>query len=125
MKSRRLFSWSMAALLVAVTAGVLSCSKSGPTYPSGGGGTLELNSADIGPGGTFEHIFSTAGSFPYHCKHHAPMLGTVTVDASAAGTLVNVSIVSAMSPFSAASVKPGGKVIWTNNTSFVHTVTSN
>jgi plastocyanin len=53
------------------------------------------------------------------------MTGSVVVNAAAPDTLVNVSIVSSTSPFPAASVKPGGRVIWTNNTSMVHTVTSN
>jgi plastocyanin len=53
------------------------------------------------------------------------MTGSVTVDASAADTVANVNIVSFTSPFPPASVKPGGRVIWTNNTSMVHTVTSN
>jgi plastocyanin len=35
-----------------------------------------------------------------------------------------VSIVSSSSPFTAATVKPGGTVTWTNNTGVTHTVTS-
>jgi plastocyanin len=53
------------------------------------------------------------------------MTGTVQVADAATDTLVNVSIVSSSSPFPAASVKPGGRVVWTNNTNMVHTVTSN
>jgi plastocyanin len=106
-----------------------SCSSGGsnsgmPTNP-GPGAARELNSGDFGQGAQFQHRFFTAGTFNYHCIHHAPMTGTVTVDASAADTVVDVSIVSSTAPFPAASVKPGGRVVWINNTAMVHTVTSN
>jgi plastocyanin len=114
----------MLVLAVAAVTALSSCgSDTAPTNP--GSGARELNSGDFGPGGTFEHRFLAAGSFPYHCVHHAPMTGTVQVDAAATDTLVAVSIVSSSAPFPAASVKPGGRVVWTNNTSMVHTVTSN
>jgi plastocyanin len=32
--------------------------------------------------GTFQHTFSTAGTFAYHCRVHANMTGTITVSAS-------------------------------------------
>lgn len=107
-----------------------SCSSGGGSsngVPTGPGTTSnrELNSGDFGPGAQFQHRFFTAGAFAYHCVHHAPMTGSVTVDASAADTVVNVSIVSSTTPFPAASVKPGGRVVWINNSSMVHTVTSN
>jgi plastocyanin len=49
----------------------------------------------------------------------------VVVSASATDTLAALSITSSTSPFPAASVKPGGRVVWTNNTVMLHTVTSN
>ena len=115
-------------LLAVSLATASSCSSGGgakdiPTNP-GTTSVRELNSGDFGPGATFAHTFASAGVFPYHCIHHSPMTGSVTVDASAAAMVVNVSIVSFTTPFPAASVKPGGRVIWTNNTSMVHTVTS-
>jgi plastocyanin len=127
MLRRRASLWALAALLVVALAGVWACSKSSsPTSPAGGGGgAKELNSGDFGPSATFQHRFMAAGSFPYHCVHHSPMTGTVTVSAAATDTVVDVSIMSATSPFPAASVKTGGRVVWTNNTTMVHTVTSN
>ena len=119
----------ISAMLLAVSlATASSCSSGGgasdiPTNP-GTTSARELNSADFGPGATFQHRFASAGTFPYHCIHHSPMTGSVTVAESAADTVVNVSIVSFTAPFPAASVKPGGRVIWINNTSMVHTVTS-
>jgi plastocyanin len=44
--------------------------------------TLDDNSADSGDlaaGATFDHTFTTAGTFAYHCKIHSSMHGTVTV----------------------------------------------
>jgi plastocyanin len=120
----------LSVMLLAVSlATTSSCSSGGgandiPTNP-GTTSARELNSGDFGPGARFEHRFASAGAFPYHCIHHAPMTGSVTVAESAADTVVNVSIVSFTDPFPPASVKPGGRVIWTNNTSMVHTVTSN
>jgi len=122
-------TWIPAILLAMALAATASCYSSGgkgyPTAPGGGGGTRELNSGDLGPGATFEHTFATAGTFNYHCIHHAPMTGSVVVRADAADEAVSVGIVNSMAPFPAASVKPGGRVVWTNNTGDVHTVTSN
>ena len=115
------------ALLTLLLVSAAACSGNNgynapPTTP---GNTLELDSGDLGNGASYQHVFNTAGTFPYHCIHHSPMVGSVVVSASATDTLVNISIVSATSPFPAASVKPGGRVIWTNNTAMLHTVTSN
>lgn len=38
-----------------------------------------------GSGGTGSATFATAGTFPYHCKIHPTMTGTVTVQAAASG----------------------------------------
>ena len=38
-----------------------------------------------GSGGTGSATFTTAGTFPYHCKIHPTMTGTVTVQAAASG----------------------------------------
>ena len=53
------------------------------------------------------------------------MTGSVVVSAAATDTLVNVSIVNSDASFPAASVKPGGRVVWINDTDVIHTVTSN
>ena len=120
MKSR------FAILLASVALVVLSsCGSDDSSNPTGPGAVKELDSGDFGPGATFQHRFAAAGSFPYHCIHHGAMTGTVQVADAATDTLVAVSIASSSAPFPAASVKPGGRVVWTNNTNMVHTVTSN
>ena len=113
--------WARALAFAIALGGLTSCSddSAGPGTPR------ELDSGDFGNGATYTHRFAAAGTFPYHCVHHGPMTGSVLVTAAAADTLVNVSIVSSSAPFPAASVKPGGRVRWTNNTNMVHTVTSN
>ena len=39
----------------------------------------ELNSPLLSQGQTYQHIFSSAGSFPYHCTVHPNMTASVTV----------------------------------------------
>jgi plastocyanin len=114
------------ALLFAIAA-VASCGSGGDGYGTGpgNGSGKELNSGDFGAGGTYQHTFSKAGTYHYHCIHHSPMTGTVVVNDATVETLVNVHIVSSTSAFPAATVKTGGKVVWTNDTGMVHTVTSN
>jgi plastocyanin len=44
--------------------------------------TLDDGSAtsdDIAAGSTYQHTFSAAGTFTYHCKIHPTMTGTITV----------------------------------------------
>jgi plastocyanin len=119
-------TWLLGIALAMALGAATSCGGgSSPTDPVGGGGTRELNSGDFGLGASFQHRFTTAGTFPYHCIHHSPMTGSVVVNEAAADTLVNVSITSDSVPFPGATVKPGGRVVWTNNTGMVHTVTSN
>jgi plastocyanin len=38
-----------------------------------------LDSGDIGPGETFSHTFTEAGTFSYYCYHHVVMKGKVVV----------------------------------------------
>jgi plastocyanin len=116
--------WFRAILLFAALGPLCSCGYNQDDYPAGPGTAKELNSDNFGPGGTYQHRFAAAGTYRYHCVHHAPMTGRVEVSVTAADSLVNVNIVSSTRSFPGASVKPGGRVLWTNNTDMVHTVTS-
>jgi len=42
-------------------------------------GTMTDPYGGMGGGGSFQHTFSSAGTFTYHCNYHATMHGTVTV----------------------------------------------
>ena len=37
------------------------------------------DSPDLSQGGTFSHVFNTVGPFPYYCRFHSFMTGTITV----------------------------------------------
>ena len=118
--------WFAAILLLVAVAATSSCSSGGSSNaPTSPGMVRELDSGDLGPGATYEHRFTAAGTYAYHCIHHAPMTGSVQVSANAADTLANVDIVSSTMSFPAASVKPGGRVVWRNGGAVLHTVTSN
>ena len=39
-----------------------------------------FDSGTVNPNGTYSHLFSTAGSFPYHCTVHPSMTATVIVN---------------------------------------------
>lgn len=40
-----------------------------------------FDSGDLEPGATFSRTFSMPGTFPYHCKYHKGMTGTVITGA--------------------------------------------
>jgi plastocyanin len=42
--------------------------------------TGAFDSGTVNPNGTYSHLFSTAGSFPYHCSIHPTMTATVIVN---------------------------------------------
>ncbi len=114
---------STALLLLA--GSLLGCASEKSSPAPGTGAPLELNSGDIAASASYAHRFFTAGDFPYHCRYHGVMTGTVTVNDAAPDSVATVTIVSSSSPFPAASVRPGGRVTWVNNTGMTHTVTSN
>lgn len=41
-----------------------------------------FDSGDLEPGATFSRTFSMPGTFPYHCKYHKGMTGTVITGAT-------------------------------------------
>lgn len=111
------------ALLIALGVGACSKSSSSTTAPPPG---KELDSGDFGAGLTFSHQFNKAGTFNYHCIHHSPMTGSITVADNATATSGSINIISSSSPFPAlpGAIKTGSTVTWTNSTGAVHTVTS-
>ncbi len=70
--------WTNNGTLAHTTTSDMGSWDSGPlSAPSGGGGYGGSTS-----GGTYSRVFSTAGTFPYHCSFHVVsngMKGTVTV----------------------------------------------
>lgn len=88
---------------------------SGPSFDTG----------NIAPGGSFSFTFQGQGAEYYCTIHGDDMEGTVTVDedADASGT-VDVSMKNTSYNPKQITVQPGTEVVWTNNDSFDHTVTS-
>lgn len=39
-----------------------------------------FDSGSIADGGTYQHTFATAGTYPYKCSYHSSMTGTVVVN---------------------------------------------
>jgi plastocyanin len=113
---------AVGVLTIAAGAVLLGCSKDedNPTGPPGG---TTLNIPLPAGGGSGSAVFSTAGTTPYRCGIHPAMLGEVVVDANAAATLVDVVVSDMAFQPSLVTVKVGGTVRWTNqSTSFVHSV---
>lgn len=124
MKSTRsVLRWVALAAVLGITA--CGGDDDGPTNPVPGG--LELNSGDIAAGGIFDHTFSSAGTFDYHCTRHSEMTGnSVIVDPGSNVMSAAVSIVGGTPGYDPATVTigVGGAVHWTNNDGTPHTVTS-
>lgn len=59
-----------------VTSGTVGAADAGKLFDSGLAGPNAL----ISKGKTFEHIFDTAGEYPYFCTLHPAMVGTVIVN---------------------------------------------
>ena len=134
------------AVGVCLSAAMIASCKSNSTSPGygntgGGGGTaaLELNGNLASGGGSYSHMFNTAGTFNYHCSIHpgcASLAGKVVVVAAGTGILNRALAISqsggsggAYPACSALSVPNdtvhvGDTVTWTNNSPVQHTVVS-
>lgn len=72
------FAFSPAALTIAVGDTVNWTNNQNVTHTVTSDSGSEL-SGNLAPGAQYLHIFSAAGSFPYHCTIHTYMTGSVTV----------------------------------------------
>jgi plastocyanin len=77
-------------------------------------------------GGEAEIVFDTAGDYPYFCRHHPEMTGTVHVVPGGPDPVTVTIVTGPPMAFAPASVTVGvgGTVKWINNSTFHHTVTS-
>ena len=76
-RPRRSLAATVALLALPLVLG--SCSKSSSSSPTKPGTPKELNSGDLVQGGSYQHAFANAGTFPYHCARHSSMTASVTV----------------------------------------------
>ena len=145
--SRSSATLSLAVIVWLLAAVTVSCSKSnGSTSPGygttgGGGGAAppELNGNLAPTGGSYAHMFNTAGTFNYHCTIHPSctgLAGTIVVVAAATG-IQNRQLAISQSGGSGGvygtcsalsvsrdTVHVGDTVTWTNNSPVQHTVVS-
>jgi plastocyanin len=74
------WNW-VGSLMHSVTSG--TCSSASSCMPDG---NFDSGSTLLGPGSTFSHTFTTAGTFPYYCRNHLGLMtGTVIVGMGAQG----------------------------------------
>jgi len=101
-------------------------------------GNGSISSGDMASGATFNYTFTAPGTYKYICNYHSWMSGTVVVVAGTgapAPTVTQISIPSGAGggPSGAPGYSPdsitlvigvNNSVVWTNNDSAHHTVTS-
>jgi plastocyanin len=113
----------------------LSSCDGGSSTGSGGNPTpREFASGDLtagNPGESFTHVFNTAKTIGYYCRHHGGsggvgMSGVITVNAGGTPNRIPVNITSSTLPD--LSIDVMDTVVWTNNHTSpyptVHTVES-
>jgi plastocyanin len=72
------FSFTPAKLSISVGTTVIWTNNDTVTHTvTADQGTFDSN--NLSPGSTFSFTFSQAGSYPYHCKIHPSMTGTINV----------------------------------------------
>ena len=140
---RVIAGFTMFALLL-VAFWVVSCSsaKKSPTAPAGITPTGELTGSLATTSSTYAHTFTTAGTVNYLCTIHSTcggLQGRVVVVAPGTGILnrrlaLSIDGGSAGGPYGGAScsalsfaldtVQVGDQVVWTNNSTLPHNVTS-
>ena len=114
--------------VVSVFCGVLTiigCSNSSNSVY----GSKIFDSGTIGPGGHFSFVFSSAIVVPYYCKFHGGpggtgMSGKITVQAGGIPSKDTVSMVGMTFVPANLTVDVGDTIVWINNSSLDHTVTS-
>ncbi len=94
---------------------------------TGAGGTPAFDSPDLAPGMTFDATLGAEGVFPYRCRFHANMEGTVNVVAGGPALAVVTIRDSPAMLFDPPSVTigPGGTVHWQNAGAMTHSATEN
>lgn len=57
-----------------------------------------VQSGDLGPGDSFQQVFTTIGTFDYHCHPHPWMVGSITVDPGDANHTPQIHTVEILEP---------------------------
>lgn len=88
--------------------------------------SVNFNSGNIAPEGTYTYTFDSEGTFEYYCTNHAPnMQGSVTVSSSTEA-VERDTVIMENNQFNPQqlSVAPNTEVVWINRDDENHTVTS-
>ncbi len=107
-------------LLFACIAGVGMIPSAGaqnPTHKPGG-----FHSPDLPSGVSWTLTLTEPGTYYYHCHPHPFMHGVIDVTEDAPGHEVFVDVVDYDFAPDHVSIRPGGRVNWTNTGSTLHTV---
>jgi plastocyanin len=106
-----------------ITAGdSIKWTNNGLASHSSTSNTAVWDSDTLQPGEFFTRQFNTPGSFPYHCKVHPFMTGTIVVKPSSVHT---VSIVDFAFVPQTDTITAADSIRWVNNGAVFHTTTSN
>ncbi len=72
------YSFNPANLTVTANTTVTWTNNSGVTHTSTSDNGV-WDTGDIAPGQSKTTTFTTAGTYPFHCRYHSMMVGTITV----------------------------------------------
>lgn len=72
-------AFTPSTISVAVNTTIIWTNKDGVSHTVNSDAGSDLNSGNMGNGGTYSHQFTAIGTFAYHCNIHSSMHGTVTV----------------------------------------------
>ncbi len=94
----------------------------------GGGGSREFVSGNLANGQSFEHVFDSAGVYPYYCRFHGDsggvgMSGVITVNPGGTPSKEQYNITT-NTTLPSDVIDVGDTARWTNNTAMTHTVES-
>jgi plastocyanin len=116
-------------LFIAVLAIIAGCSNNSTSYNSSGGSGTLFESGTVAPGGSFVHVFASAGSIRYFCRFHGSaggggMSGTITAASGGTPSMDTVFMDAMTFSPAAKAIDVGDTVKWINSSSLNHTVTS-
>lgn len=119
------FLYSLRALVPLIILGVMAvgCGDEGTT---GSENETFFESGQLANGESFSYTFEEEGSFDYYCRNHSPdMVGQISVSSSAQGSDQDTVRMDNLefNP-SQLTVPLNATVVWINEDSEAHTVTS-
>jgi len=111
-----------------IAAGLVLAGCGSNSNPVSSGNKI-FDSGTVAPGGHFTFVFASAMVVPYYCKFHGGaggvgMSGKITIQAGGTPSKDTVSMAAMAFNPAALTVDVGDTVVWINNNTLSHTVTS-